>query len=64
MEGVVVGGGDRIELVVVAAGAGNGEAERGLSQRVDALVDGVVGVLEALADGDEAEGGETPGVFL
>ena len=58
VEGVVIGGRDRVELVVVATGARDGEAEEALRRGVDALVDGVVVVLEALADGDEAERGE------
>ena len=58
VQGIVVGGGNRVELVVVATGAGDGEAEEALGGGVDAFVDGVVGVLEALADGDEAERGE------
>ena len=58
VQGVVVGGGDRVELVVVAAGAGDGQAEEALGRRVDALVDRVVVVVEALAHGDEAERGE------
>src|SRR3712207_7960445 len=45
---VVVGRGDRVELVVVAAGAGDGQREGGLGQRVDPLVERVVGVLEPL----------------
>jgi hypothetical protein len=59
VERIVVGCGDRIELMVVAAGARDGQAEEALRRGVDALVDGVVVVLEALADGDEAERGET-----
>ena len=59
VQGVVVLDRDRVELVVVAARAGDGQAEEGLGRRVDALVDGVMDVVEALADGDEAEGGET-----
>ena len=58
MQGIVVLDRDRVELVVVAARAGDGQAEEGLGGGVDALVDGVVDVIEALADGDEAEGGE------
>ena len=55
---VVVLDRDRIELVIVTARAGDGQAEEGLGRRVDALVDGVMDIVEALADGDEAEGGE------
>ena len=55
---VVVGGRDRVELMVVATGAGDGQAQETLRGGVDALVDGVIVVLEALADGDETERGE------
>ena len=58
VEGVVVGGRDRVELMVVATRAGDGQAKEALRRGVDALIDGVVVVLETLADGDEAEGGE------
>jgi hypothetical protein len=51
VEGIVVGRRDRIELVVVAARAGDGQAEEALGRGVDTFVDGVVVVLEALADG-------------
>ena len=40
-EGVVVLGGDRVELVVVAAGAGQRQAEHALADGVDLLVDQV-----------------------
>ena len=59
VQGVVVLDRDRVELVIVATRAGDGQAEEGLGRRVDALIDGVMDVVEALADGDEAEGGET-----
>ena len=58
VQGIVVLDRDRVELVVMAARAGDGQAEEGLGRRVDALIDGVMDVVEALADGDEAEGGE------
>jgi len=58
VEGVVVGGRDRVELVVMTTGAGYGQAKEALGRRVDALVDGVVIILETLPDGDEAEGSE------
>ena len=59
VEGIVVGGRNRVELVVMATRAGDGQPEEALGRRVDAFVDGVVVVLETLADSDEAEGGET-----
>ena len=49
--------------MVVATGAGDRQADEGLGGRVDALVDGVVLVVKALADGDEAQGRQTR-VFL
>jgi hypothetical protein len=55
VQAVVVGGGDRVELVVVAAGTRDGERHRPLRHGVDPLVDRVVGVHEPLADGDEPE---------
>ena len=58
VQGVVVGGGNRVELMVVATRAGHGQSEETLGRRIDTLVDGVVVILEALADGDEAEGSE------
>ena len=58
VEGVVVGGRDRVELVIMATRAGHGQPEEALGRRIDALVDGVVIVLETLPDGDEAEGRE------
>ena len=39
VQGVVVGGGDGVELVVVAAGAGDRQAEERLAEDVDAVVD-------------------------
>ena len=38
VEGVIIPGGDRVELVVVAAGAGQGQAEERLAQDVDLAV--------------------------
>ena len=61
---IIVGRGDRVELVVVATRAGDRQAEEGLGRGVDALVDRVVDVVEALADGDEAEGREAGVVGL
>ena len=49
---------DRVELVVVAARARDGQAEETFGHRVDAVVDHVVRVIEPLADRDEAERGE------
>ena len=54
MQRVVVGRGDWVELMVVATGASHGQAEEGLGRGVDALVDGVVVIVETLTDGDEA----------
>ena len=45
--------------MVVATGTGDGQPKESLCGRIDALIDGVIDVLEALADGQEAEGGET-----
>ena len=44
-QGVVVLRGDRVELVVVAAGAGDGQAQEGLGEDVDLVVDAVRLVL-------------------
>ena len=44
-QGVVVGRGDRIELVIVAAGAGHGHAEKAAARDVDLIVDLVVAEL-------------------
>ena len=63
MQGVVVGRRDGVELMVMAAGAGDREPEEGLGRGIDALIDGVVLIVKTLTDGDEAEGGEAR-VFL
>ena len=63
MEGVIVCRWNRVELMVMATGAGDREPEEGLRRGVDALVDGIILIIEALADGDEAEGRE-PRVFF
>ena len=59
VQGIVILNRNRVELMVVTAGAGHRESEEGLGARVDAFVDDVVRVVEALADGKEAERGET-----
>ena len=60
-EGVVVALGDRVHLVVVAAGAGDREPEEGARGRLDLLVDdvqhelpAVLGVVGLAAEGEEA----------
>ena len=58
MKRVVILGRDGIEHVVVAAGAGDGEAEEAFGHGVDPVIDDVVHVTEALAHGEEAERGE------
>ena len=58
VKGVVVGGRNRVELVIMATRAGYRQAKEALRRRIDALVDGIVIVLETLPDGDEAEGRE------
>ena len=63
VEGVIVRRWNRVELMVMATGAGDREPEEGLRRGVDALVNGIILIIEALADGDEAEGRE-PGVFF
>jgi len=56
---VIVLGGDRVEFMIVAAGAGNGEAEERLGGDVDTVVDDVVDVaVELVAEGEKPEGGE------
>ena len=73
VERVVVGGGDGVEFVVVAARAGEGEAEHAASDGVDAVVEDELRclevALETAADGQESEraqigfllGGQTVG---
>ena len=66
VEGVIVLARDRVELVVVAAGAGDRQAEDRLAQRVDRVLDRQVVVVlrveaEAAGDGQEA-GGDDPRV--
>ena len=64
VERVVIARGDRIEFVIVAAGAGDGEAEEAARDDVDAVVDDVVLVAEeAAAEGEKAHGGEGGFVF-
>ena len=60
VEGVVVTCGDRVEFVIVAAGAGDGEAEDTAGHDVDAVVDDVVLITEeAAAEGEETHRGES-----
>ena len=55
VEGVVVVGGNGVVLVVVATGAGDGQAHRGAGDRIDAVVDDVVrDAEEASAQGQKA----------
>ena len=63
MKGVIVRRWNRVELMVMTTGAGDREPEEGFRRGVDALVDGIILIIEALADGDEAEGRE-PRVFF
>ena len=49
--------------MVMTTGAGDREPEEGFRRGVDALVDGIILIVKALADGDEAEGRE-PRVFF
>ena len=57
VEGVVVGGADWIELVVVAAGAGDGEAHQAARDDVDAVVDDILlNVEKSAAKREEASG--------
>ena len=62
-QGIVVPGEDRIELVVVAPGAGDGESEHGLGDDFDLLVVNVVqhALLVLLRDRFRAQGQETGG---
>ena len=62
-EGVVIGGGDGIELMVMAAGAGGGEAEEGPGGEIDLVIDEIHFELETIffvetfgAEGEEAGG--------
>ncbi len=59
VEGVVVFLGDGVEFVVVAAGAGDREAESAAGDDINAVVDDVILVIEeAPAEREEAHGGE------
>lgn len=49
-EGVVVGGGDGVEFMVVAAGAGDREAEEGFGKGIDHVVD-AVGLVQSHVGG-------------
>ncbi len=59
LERVVIGGGDRVVLVVVAAGAGDRQAEEAASQGIDAV--GVLVELVAVAVIDRPAGKEAQG---
>src|SRR5262249_7909757 len=52
-QAVVVPGGDRVELVVVTAGAGDGEAEDAPRHDIDLLVDDVIKHFYLILFGDE-----------
>ena len=59
MERVIIRLGNGIKFVVVAAGAGNGQAEKGLRGDINPVVDDVVGVpVEMVADGQKPERGQ------
>ena len=58
VEGVIIFGGDGVEFVIVAACAGDRHGEEAFADGIDAIVDDIVGISEAFADGEEAEGGE------
>ena len=58
VEGVIIFGGAGVEFVIVAAGAGDRHGEEAFADGIDAIVDDIVGISEAFADGEEAEGGE------
>ena len=61
VERVIILGRDRVELVVVAAGAGDAQAHQAAGDDVDPVVDDLVLVVEEpAADGQEAERGEGP----
>ena len=63
VEGVVVGRRNGVVFVIVATGAGDGEAQCAAGDDVDAVVDDVVGdAEEAPAAGDESQGGEVGGI--
>ena len=63
VEGVVVGRRNGVVFVIVATGAGDGEAQGAAGDDVDAVVDDVVGdAEEAAAAGDEPQGGEVGGI--
>ena len=63
VEGIVILGRNGVEFVVVAAGAGDGEAEEGFGGDVDAVVNDVVGIaVELVAQGEEAHGSEDAAV--
>src|SRR5262249_4136042 len=68
-QGVVVFGGDGVELVVVTASAGDGQAQEGPADHVNLVIDNVgeqlflVGVAAApVADGQQAGGDDAVGV--
>ena len=64
-ERVVIGRRDRIELMVVAPRAADGQAEQAATDDVDAVVDDVVLVVqESPAERQEAERGQRPLVRL
>ena len=65
VERVVILGGDGIVLVIVAAGAGDGEAEEAAGDGVDAVVDGFgEGLGEFASEAEEPEGGEVAAVVV
>ena len=45
---IIIAGRDRIVLVIVAAGASQGQTQNALAQRVESIVDGQVVVLERI----------------
>ena len=56
VEGVVIGGGDRLVFVIVAAGTGDGEPHQPAGHQIDAIVDDVVLVAEKRApDGEKSQ---------
>src|ERR1043166_6491348 len=53
----------RIEFVVVAAGAGDGEPEKAFGDDVDAIIENIVGhAHEAITEGEKAQRGEISGI--